>query len=297
MQRRILITGAGGQLAHDLQAAFVTDSEVLALRREQCDITSPSACEDIVTSFHPHIILNPAAYNQVDGAEETPMPAFAVNALAPHALARAATAVGARLVHYSTDYVFSGRHPTDVDRRASQPYQESDRPDPLNAYAVSKLAGESMVLNEGDHYVLRVCGLFGIGGVLSRQGNFVERMVGLARAGRSLRVVCDQVVAPTYCVDVARVTRQLVDNALPGRLYHCTADGGCSWFEYTQAILRVFGLRADVQPVTATAYGARARRPTYSLLDNARLVDAGVPRPGHWHDGLVRYQQQRGEAL
>jgi dTDP-4-dehydrorhamnose reductase len=284
---RVLLTGAGGQLAADLAATFAAAGyEVHSRRREDLDIADERAVRTALDDVRPSVVLNPAAYNRVDDAETDAAPAFAVNAYGPRVLARASADAGATLVHYSTDYVVAGA------RR--RPYTEEDAPLPLSAYATSKLCGEYFVRAPAPrHYVLRVCGLFGQAGRHTRHGNFVETMLRAAAAGRALRVVADQIVAPTAAHDVAVATLALVTGAAPYDLYHCTASGETSWYDYARAIFDLAGVTADLSPTTAAAYGAPARRPAYSILDNAKLEAAGAPRPRHWREALVQYLASR----
>lgn len=284
---RVLLTGAGGQLAADLAAAFsAAGHHVVGRRREELDIADEAAVRAVVDDLQPHVILNPAAYNRVDDAEKDPIPAFAANAFGPRVLARAAAHAGAVLVHYSTDYV--------VDGAKGAPYREDDEALPLSTYATSKLAGEHFARALAPrHYVLRVCGLFGLAGRSTRHGNFIETMLRAAAAGRALRVVSDQIVAPTATHDVAAATLALLEGQAPYGLYHCTAAGETSWYEYARAIFELAGMQADLSPTTAAQYGAPAPRPAYSILDNGKLAAAGVPRPRHWRDGLAEYLTSR----
>lgn len=285
--RRVLLTGAGGQLAADLAAAFgAAGYTAHSYRREDLDIADEAALRRALQDAQPEIILNPAAYNRVDDAEADPALAYTVNAFGPRTLARSAAAVGAMLVHFSTDYV--------VDGFARQPYVEDAAPLPLSVYAGSKLAGEHFVRALAPrHYVLRVCGLFGQAGRTTRHGNFVETMLRLVVAGRPIRVVADQFVAPTSSADVAAATLGLLTAQAPFGLYHCTAAGETSWYDFACAIFAEAGVVAEVSPTTAADYGAPARRPAYSILDNSRLVASGVQRPRHWRDALRVYLAER----
>lgn len=285
---RVLITGAGGQLAADLIDACVgAGLDVHAARRDELDISNEGAVQRSLAELRPAVILNPAAYNRVDEAESRAGHAYAVNALGPRALALGAAATGAILVHYSTDYVVDGSRDT--------PYREEDAPLPLSAYATSKLAGEHFVRALAPrHYVLRVCGLFGLAGRATRHGNFVETMLRAAAAGKELRVVSDQIVAPTSSGDVARVTLDLLRRHAPYGLYHCTSPGAVSWYDYARAIFDLAGVTmASLRPVSAAEYAAPAQRPAYSILDNGKLEAAGVPRPAHWHARLAEYLAAR----
>lgn len=280
---RVLITGAGGQLSADLARAFGdAGHETIGLRREDLDIADEAAVSARLDEVRPDAILNTAAYNRVDDAERAVDAAFAANAFGPRALARAAAELDALLVHYSTDYVVEGT------KRA--PYGEDDAPLPLSVYAASKLGGEYFVRAAAPrHYVLRVCGLFGPAGRGTRHGNFVETMLRVAAAGRPLRVVSDQIVAPTSTRDVAAATLALLEGGAPYGLYHCTARGETSWYEYARAIFEFAGVAADLAPTTAAAYGAPAPRPPYSILDNGKLEAADAPRPRHWREALEEY--------
>jgi dTDP-4-dehydrorhamnose reductase len=186
------------------------------------------------------------------------------------------------VVHYSTDYVFDGT--------AREPYEEDDLPLPINAYGVSKLAGEYFVRAEcAQSFVVRVSTVFGPAGRHSRHGNFVERMLGLARAGRHLRVVADQTACPTYAPDIAQATRALVESGSAPGVYHCAGAGSCSYFEFAQAIFAEAGVAATMEASTAAEYAAPARRPAYSVLSSARLAAQGITAPRHWREALQDY--------
>jgi len=287
---RVLLTGADGQLAAELIRVFMPPAfDLVALDRRALNITDGAAVDCIMEEYAPELILNTAAYNYVDAAEHEPELAFAVNALGPRNLARAAHArTGTILVHYSTDYVFDGT--------ADTPYTESDVPLPLSAYGVSKLAGEHFVLAEAPHssYILRVSTVFGAAGQATQAGNFVERMLSLAAVGRHLRVVADQTVCPTYAPDIARVTKELVTGRHPLMLYHCVGTGSCSWYEFAVAIFAEAGVTPSLEPTTAAAYAAPARRPARAVLDTAHLASTGVAPPMPWRAALHSYFRARG---
>jgi dTDP-4-dehydrorhamnose reductase len=221
----------------------------------------------------------------VDGCEDEPERAFAVNAMAVRDLAIAAKGSGAVLVHFSTDYVFDGRQ--------RRPYRETDPPGPLSVYAASKLAGEYFVRATLERYFLiRTCGLYGIAGSRDKGGNFVETMLRLAREGRDIRVVGDQVLTPTSARELARKVRQLVETGQYG-LYHITNNGECSWYQFAQAIFELAGLNPRLLETTSAAYGARANRPAYSVLDNANLYRLGLDDLRPWHEALKEYLEVR----
>lgn len=277
---RILLTGHLGQLATDLKP-LLAGEELILSEIEDLPLENAARVMERVSAARPEMIVNCAAYNRVDEAEDNPEAAFAANAFGPRHLALAARAVGAVMVHFSTDYVFDG------DRRA--PYTEADLPCPRSVYGVSKLSGEHMVQATLDrHFIFRVCGLYGYAGSRDKGSNFVETMLALAGNGKPLRVVADQVLTPTSTVDVARAARRVIATDRYG-LYHLTSSGACSWYEFARKIFELAGVSPEVVPVETSAFPAKARRPAYSVLDNARLRAAGFEEMPPWEDALKRY--------
>ncbi len=281
---RILLIGAAGQLAQDLLEHLGTH-EVFPLTHEQLEIADGEAVRQAVEMARPDCIINTAAFHKVDDCEDQPERSFLVNAVGVYNLACEAQRCAARLVHFSTDYVFDGR--------SRVPYTEEDRTGPLSVYASSKLAGEGLAQRYCErHFVIRTCGLYGDAGNRSKGGNFVERMLGLARAGRPLRVVADQVLTPTSTRDLGERVARLLQSESFG-LYHMTSTGQCSWYEFTQEIFRLAGVAADLQPTDSASFGAKARRPPYSVLDNARMRRFGIPEFRPWQDALADYMLRR----
>jgi dTDP-4-dehydrorhamnose reductase len=279
MRQRVLVTGASGQLAGAIAAVFGRDSEVTALARTALDITDDRAVNDAVAVHRPDLVVNCAAYNDVDGAETEPVTALEVNAFAVRGLARATAAAGATLVHYSSDFVFDGT--------ASRPYTEDDRPNPQGVYAASKLLGEWFALEAGKALVLRVESLFGAAG---RKGSLASLVAGI-EAGREVPVFVDRTVSPSYVCDVAGATHALVASGTASGLYHCVNAGPCSWSDIAAEIARLLGKPANLRPITLETVSLRARRPRYSALDNTRLRAAGIIMPT-WQDALGRYLRQ-----
>jgi dTDP-4-dehydrorhamnose reductase len=228
-------------------------------------------------------VLNTTAWNEVDRAEDEPEAAFALNARAVGDLAAIAQTLGATFVHFSTDYVFDGRQRT--------PYGERDAPHPLSAYGESKLAGERLAQARCERtYIFRVCGLFGTKQGSSRP-NFVRTMIRLAREDRPIRVVSDQVLTPSSTRDLAaKVWAVLL--AGPPDLYHLTNAGETSWYDFAREIFRLAGLSPDLQPVTAKDYGARARRPAYSVLAHTNLGALGLDDLRSWDTALADYVRE-----
>ncbi len=284
---RILIFGAGGQLANELERAF-EDEEVLALPHAEADICDVEAIARHARSFRPDCMINTAAFHRVDDCEDEVERSFAVNTVAVKNLADVARATGAKLVHFSTDYVFDGAQ--------RQPYRETDSPHPLSIYAMSKFGGEQIIQRYAERYFLiRTCGLYAHVHSGGKGGNFVETMLRLADEGRTIRVVRDQVATPTRAEDLAKRVVPLVRSEKYG-LYHMTNTGGCSWFEFAQEIFRLAGVAADVRPVSSAEFRAKARRPLYSVLDNYALREAGFPELPPWQQALAEYLLERAES-
>ncbi|MBZ0158631.1 dTDP-4-dehydrorhamnose reductase [Candidatus Methylomirabilis sp.] len=279
-----LLIGADGQLGSELRQAFGSH-DLVPLTHADFELTDPGQVRETVRTYRPDLILNTAAYHRVDECEDFPERAVAVNTIAVRDLAVVAKEIGAIFVHFSTDYVFDGRKRT--------PYQETDSPGPLSAYATSKLAGEYFVrATLPQHFVIRTCGLYGAAGRRTKIGNFVETMLRLAREGREIRVVGDQIVTPTSAKELARKVGQLVETGAYG-LYHITNHGECSWYQFASAIFEMAGLHPRLQETTAIAFGAPARRPAYSVLDNANLRSLGLDDLRYWRDALADYLAER----
>jgi dTDP-4-dehydrorhamnose reductase len=286
---RVLVTGGHGQLASTIVDHFATRHEVVSRARTELDLTDETQIQVAVREIRPDVVVNCAAYNDVDGAEDHPERALSVNAFGLRSLASAARAVGATLVHYSSDFVFDGN--------ASEPYTEEDRPNPQSVYATSKLLGEWFAANVERHYVLRVESLFG-GGALGpdplgrRRGSAVDRMADAILAGREVRAFMDRVVSPSYVDDVADATEALLDGRAPYGLYHCVGTGYGTWHEV--AIELAHGLRVEppIERVRAADLTFRASRPLYCALSNVKLAAIGIEMPT-WQDAIGRYTRLR----
>jgi dTDP-4-dehydrorhamnose reductase len=281
-----LLIGAAGQLGRDLAAVFA-GPRLVALTRRELDVADAAAVTRLIGDVEPAWVLNATAFNRVDDAERDPADAFALNAVAVHHLARAAERHRARLCHFSTDYVFGAAGPG--------PFSEAAAPAPASAYGVSKLAGERLVQNAGPrHLVVRSAGLYGVAGSSGKGGNFVETMLRLAREGKPIRVVDDQVLTPTFTADLARAVRALLDADPPGGVYHLTSQGACSWYEFARRIFALAGLAPDLAPTSSGAFGAAARRPANSVLLDTRTAALGLPPLRPWPDALRAYLQAKG---
>ena len=283
---RCALIGAAGQLGFDLARTFDLPGELIRLTHADLDLLDHDATARVLRELRPTHVVNTAAYNLVDRAEDDRAAASALNAEAVGALADICESVGATLAHFSTDYVFDGRRAT--------PYREDDTPAPISVYGESKLAGERLALGRCRRaFVFRVCGLFGVARSTGRGGtNFVETMLRLAREGKPIRVVRDQVVGPSYTLDLApKVWRVLARG--PHGVYHLTSAGQTSWYDFAREIFRLSGLAADLTGVTAAEYGARARRPAYSVLGHGRLAALGEDDLRPWPEALAAYLRER----
>jgi dTDP-4-dehydrorhamnose reductase len=275
---RYLLIGAGGQLGSAFRARLAAQkADLVAVTRAELDLTDASAIQETVARVRPGVILNCAAYNAVDQAEGDAPGAFAVNAFAVLELARAATACGATLVHYSTDFVFDGM--------ASAPYIEDTPANPASVYGQSKLVGEWMALQAPCAYVVRVESLFG--GPATRSS--IDRIVDSLREGRPTRVFLDRVVTPSYVEDVIDASLALLDRRADTGIYHCVNSGVTTWHELGEFVARTVG--ADpvlLEPVRVADVSMRAPRPRYCALSNEKLARAGVTMP-EWRDALARH--------
>ena len=284
---RIALIGAEGQLGRALRTRLGGD--VVALGHADVEIRSAESVEAAFATAKPDLVINTAAYNQVDRAEDEPDIAFAVNALGPRNLALVCQAREIPLLHMSTDYVFSGWQGVDSQQSpCTRAYQEIDRPDPLSAYAVCKLAGEHFVLRLCQrHYVVRTCGLYG-STTAPGTGNFVQTMLRLGRERGKVDVVDDQTCTPTSSAALSRVIEALIATDDYG-MYHATNSGSTTWYEFAREIFRLAKLGVSVNPISSQEFGAKARRPCYSVLDNHKLTaSVGFELPP-WQDALKRY--------
>ncbi len=284
---RIAIVGADGQLGSDLVKALRPSHDLIPLTQADIEVTSPDSVQAMLRTHQPELVMNMAAFHKVDVCEDEVEPTFAVNAYGVRTLALACRAHSAVLLHMSTDYVFGS------DKTRSMPYVETDAPAPINAYGISKLAGELFVQYLTDrYYILRVCGLYGVAGSAGKGGNFVELMLRLAREGKPIKVVDDQRLTPTYTVDVAHQIAALIETGRYG-LYHATSQGDCTWYEFAAEIFRQSELMPDLGRARTGDFGEKATRPAYSVLENKALQSIGLDQMRPWHEALGAYLKER----
>ena len=261
MNKKILILGANGMLGHVFPGAVCRDHVL--------DITDEKKISSYISELNPDIVINSAAYTDVDGCEDKREHAFKVNGEAPGYLAAACHEADAVLVHYSTDYVFDGSKPE---------YIESDPVNPINAYGESKLLGERRIQKNMDDYrIIRTSWLFGEHGK-----NFVDTILDLSQRMEEVKVVSDQTGKPTYSVDLAKKTPEIIN--LDAGIYHVTNDGVCSWFEFASAFID------NAVPCSSSEFPRKAKRPEYSVLKNTKTDPMR-----HWKDALDDYL--RGKKL
>ncbi len=272
-KKKAVVFGCRGQLGVELVSELQRRGcQVRGFDRASVDISAAAEVERALAAEDPSLVMNAAAYNQVDVAETEPQAAFQANALAVRNLALACRQIDAQLVHFSTDYVFDGT--------AGRPYSEQDAPHPLGAYAVSKLAGELFAQAYLDNpLIIRTSGVFGPGGLKTARGNFVELMLRLAAGGQPIRVVEDHVASPTFAPLLAARTLDLVEREASG-VFHVAGGTATSWFEFARIIFEAAGLKPELRPTNEREYRTAARRPRFSALSNAKMESRGVaPMP------------------
>lgn len=282
---KYLITGGDGQLAREFRKTLESRGRACAAPgRAELDITDAASVRKTVESFRPDVILNCAAYNLVDAAEQDRERASRVNAAGPGVLAAAAKARGAFLVHFSTDYVFDGTKENGL-------YTEEDDPNPLSHYGASKLAGEQRAAQETDRFLLfRLSWVFGDG-----KQNFIAKLLEWTRTSPFLKVACDEFSVPTAAPTIVAVTLRSLEQGLTG-LYHLTNSGFCSRYEWARLVLRELNIRKFIRPVSLDSFQLPAKRPKFSAMSNDRLSRAlGITIPS-WEEGVSGFLRERKPA-
>lgn len=289
--KKVLITGAKGQLGHKIQEILGIDYELVLTDSDNMDITDAELVDSFVSKAEPDYIIHAAAYTQVDKAEDDKELCEKINVLGTLNIANSASKYGATLIYVSTDYVFDGLK--------SEPYLETDAPNPLSVYGATKLKGEEYVSKTCEkHYILRVSWLFGELPVGHPGSNFVETMLRLASSRDSLGVVDDQVGSPTYTGDLVRVMKSLLDSAsldAPAQygLYHFSGKGACSWYDFAKEIFLSTGTKIDLKAITSMEYPQKATRPRYSYLDKGKIEGVLGTEVRGWKEMLGEYLKNR----
>lgn len=273
---KVLIVGAAGQLGSAMVARLKGEHDVTGWTRQDLDLTRHRDVREAIAEFAPEAIVNCASYNQVDAAEEQQTTAIEVNAMIVGTLARAAAALDAVLLHYSTDFVFAGT--------ATTPYTEADPPEPRSVYAQSKLIGEWLAADAPRHYVLRVESLFGG----PQRKSSIDRIVDAVRSGQTAPVFADRVVSPSFAADVCDATAFVLRVAPAPGLYHCVNSGHATWLAVGQEIVAHLGGSSEsLKPISVNDVSLPAPRPQFAALDNAKLARAGYVMPT-WQDAIRR---------
>ncbi len=290
MERRILITGANGQLGIAINELLESREDITLINTcvlessaycpIKLDITNPMGVMNLIQELNPQIIINCAAHTQVDLCESDQERAYAINALGPKHLAEAAQAVEARLIHISTDYVFNGEK--------TEAYTEEDETDPKSVYGSTKLAGEEFVKNICDNYqIVRTAWLYGEG------KNFVRTMLRMADENKDIKVVADQYGCPTSALELAKALEFLIDREECG-IFNAVCEGVTTWYEFAGEIFKLAGKEANLSPVSTEEYRVAAKRPSYSVLSTKKLNDMGYHMK-NWKDALKVYLDSQAQ--
>jgi len=273
---KVLILGAKGMLGGELTRVF-GDKDVVAWDIEDLNITSEAEVMEKISALHPDVIINAAAYNNVDKAEEEKEKAGMLNGRAVGFLAQAANAANAKFVHYSTDYVFDGEK--------KDGYVESDAPNPVSAYGASKFLGETEARGAKKYYLIRLSRLFGkMGTGAAVKKSFVDIILDLAKTKKELRVVNEELSSPTYAPDLAERTKYILENNPPYGIYHAANSGSCTWYGFAEEIFRLKGIKINLTEAESGEFPRKALRPKFSVLLNTKL-----PPMRDWREALRNY--------
>jgi dTDP-4-dehydrorhamnose reductase len=288
---KIAIIGSNGQLGTDVGRAFeLNGDDVCTLTHADIEVSNYESVLGILAAMKPAVVVNTSAMHNVERCEQEPGSAFAINALGPRNVAQVTRDLGATVIHVSTDYVFDGGK--------GEPYIETDAPAPLNAYGNTKLAGECFVRSGNPkHFVLRTSALYGKQPCRGKGGlNFVELMLKLARERGAVRVVNNEVVSPTSTAELAKQIVSMTQCDAYG-LYHATAEGSCSWFEFAREIFDVSDIKVKLEAASPGEFQAKVPRPCYSVLENKRLKKLGLNVFRDWRESVSEYVgAERGKS-
>jgi len=282
--RKILLIGKTGQLGGEIRKDVNSfDFEIFPFDKNELDVTNELQIKEKIEEVRPDILINTSAYHVVTACEKNPLEAMAVNFVAIHRMAKLCKQYDIQFITYSTDYVFDGEKGT--------PYEENDKPNPLQIYGISKLAGEYAALNlypQGT-FVIRTCGLYGgKKGSPEKKGNFVLNIMKEARDKEVIEVSSEQIVSPTYAGDLSKATLKLLNiKAQPG-IYHLINEGYCSWYEFAKEILKLAKINTKVLPVDRRGISGGIKRPKFSALKNTKAKKLGIKLPS-WQEGLNSY--------
>lgn len=282
--RSVLLFGGSGQLGSEIQRRC-TGARISSPSHAEVEINDPASVERALKSVKPDVLINCAAFHNVERCEVEPAQAFAANAVAVTGMAQRCAELGVTFVTFSTDYVFDGT--------LGRAYEEGDVPHPLSVYAASKYAGELLVERlRSNAYVVRTCGVYGTRFSSTKGYTFLDRVITQARAGEQLRVVRDQTVSPTYAGDLATAVLQLLESGAPPGVYHAVNEGPVTWFDFASEALRQAGIDRSIEPISYKNWNSRVHRPEFSALKNAKLRSLGIEMPG-WRQGIGNYLRDK----
>jgi len=278
---KVAVIGANGQLGSDIVEYFSSKCEVTALNHQDIEITNFNNSREVLNTLQPDVVINTAAYHNVPMCEEDPVRSFEINGLGALNLAKLSADQNFKLVHYSTDYVFDGMK--------KKPYVESDCPNPLNVYALTKLDGEKLIQNYCDQYfIIRVAGIYGKTPCRAKGGNFIDTMIKVAGSRPLVKVVNDEILTPTSTEEIARNTYALIQTDA-FNLYHMTAQEEVSWYDFAKVIFAELNLKTPLESCTVDDFPSPVKRPTYSALENENLKKINLDQMRHWKEALLYY--------
>lgn len=284
IKKKILLIGKTGQLGSAImEDALFFNFEIFGFKKEEMNITNERQIKEKIKKVQPDILLNTAAYHAVPACEENPWAAMAVNFIAIQNLARLCKKQKITFVTYSTDYVFDGEK--------GSPYYENDKPNPLQIYGMSKLAGEyaALSLYPEKTFIIRSCGIFGgRKGSKSKGGNFVLNIIKESTDKKNVEVSSEQIVNPTYAGHLSKATLKLLDSKAPAGIYHLVSEGYCSWYEFAKKIFQLSKIKKVIKPVDRGGLSGKMRRPKFSVLQNKKAKSLGIKLPS-WQEGLKSY--------
>lgn len=285
--KKLLLIGANGQLGADIYHVFKHSYKITPLTHSNLDITDFVKTKRVIENIKPSIVINTAAYHKVDEVEDYPQKAFLVNAIAQKNLSEITREIHTVIVFFSTDYIFG------QDKNGKKPYRESDCIGPINTYGISKAAGEffTRIVNPR-HFIIRTSGLYGAKGIHGKE-NFVDLMLRLGRKRGQVNVVGDQVVSPTYTLNLAENLLKLLKIKKFGT-YHMVSEGQCSWWEFAYEIFKLVKLKVKCNKVNSSLFDTKAARPSYSVLANSNLKKINLNLMNRWEKNLKLYLQEKG---
>ena len=281
---KIMIVGANGQLGSDL-AKVIRDGEVIPLTHSDIEISDENSVRKVFQKYKPAIVMNTAAYHHVPKCESNDTQAFLINALGPKYLAQYCEKYGSTLLHISTDYLFDGLK--------KAPYVETDAPNPLNVYGISKMTGEHYIrAHMTNYFIVRTSGIYGIHPCRAKGRNFIDTMLMLSRKQDEIRVVGDEILTPTYTLDLAHQIHRLIQTHAFG-IYHITNEGYCSWHQFAKTIFEILNIPVQVTEISQSEFSSTVKRPAYSVLENGRLKSMGLNTMRPWKEALESYLLER----